>query len=226
VARHYFFEGLDPEVARVTEAAMARLEAAGVVFVETGLPGLSALVSQVSGTVQIHDAGPAIRAWLKDEGAPVDLEALAAGILSPDVKALFQRFIVKGAPGAISEAVYAQARDVGRPAMQAMLAESFAKTGAAAMFFPATMTPATKIGEADQVEIAGKRVAFSQAVSRNISPGSTAGLPGVILPGGLTNGGLPVGLELDGPAGSDRRLLAIGAAVQRLLSPMPAPTIG
>jgi mandelamide amidase len=28
---------------------------------------------------------------------------------------------------------------------------------------------------------------------------------------------LPVGLELDGPAGSDRRLLAIGMALERVL---------
>jgi mandelamide amidase len=226
VARAYYFEGLDPEVARLTEAAMARLKDAGVVFVETSLPGLAALVGQVTGTVQVHDAGPAIRAWLKDEGAPVDLEQLAAGIVSPDVKGIFQRFIAKGATGAIPEAVYAQARDVGRPAMQAMLAEVFAKTGAAAMLFPATMTPATKIGEADRVDIAGKAVAFQTAVSRNISPGSTAGLPGLVLPAGLTNAGLPVAIELDGPAGSDRRLLAIGAAVQRALPSMPAPRLG
>ena len=39
-----------------------------------------------------------------------------------------------------------------------------------------------------------------------VVPGSTAGLPGLVLPAGLTHGGLPVGIEFDGPAASDRAL--------------------
>ena len=40
---------------------------------------------------------------------------------------------------------------------------------------------------------------------RNTSPGNNAGIPGLSLPVGLTKAGLPVGMELDGPAGSDPR---------------------
>ena len=45
------------------------------------------------------------------------------------------------------------------------------------------------------------------------------------LPAGLTAGGLPVGLELDGPLGSDTRLIAIGMAVESLLGALPAPPL-
>jgi hypothetical protein len=34
-----------------------------------------------------------------------------------------------------------------------------------------------------------------------------------------------VAIEIDGPAGSDRRLLAIGAAMEAALLPMPAPAL-
>ena len=34
---------------------------------------------------------------------------------------------------------------------------------------------------------------------------------------------LPVGLELDGPAGSDRRLLAIGMAMEKVFGRLPPP---
>jgi hypothetical protein len=34
---------------------------------------------------------------------------------------------------------------------------------------------------------------------------------------------LPVGLELDGPAGSDRRLIAIGLALEKVFGRLPAP---
>jgi len=44
-------------------------------------------------------------------------------------------------------------------------------------------------------------------MARNIAPGSTAGLPGLVLPAGMTANGLPVALEFDGPSGADRRML-------------------
>jgi mandelamide amidase len=52
---------------------------------------------------------------------------------------------------------------------------------------------------------------------RNTDPSSNAGIPGLSLPLPVADGALPVGLELDGPAGSDRHLLAIGVAIEGLL---------
>jgi len=53
---------------------------------------------------------------------------------------------------------------------------------------------------------------------QNTDPGSNAGVPGIQLPMGFgATSRLPVGLELDGPAGSDRRLIAIGMAVEGVL---------
>ena len=60
-------------------------------------------------------------------------------------------------------------------------------------------------------------------MARNIAPGSTAGLPGLILPAGIASGGLPIALELDGPAGSDRSLLALGLIAEHALGAIPAP---
>jgi mandelamide amidase len=64
---------------------------------------------------------------------------------------------------------------------------------------------------------------FETAVARNIAPGSTAGLPGLVVPVGLTSGGLPVAIEFDAPAGADRALLALGLGVEQLLRPLRAP---
>ena len=41
----------------------------------------------------------------------------------------------------------------------------------------------------------------------------------------MTVGGLPVGLELDGPLGSDARLLGIGLAFEAVLGSLAAPTL-
>jgi mandelamide amidase len=223
IARDSYFEGIDPQVARIAEDVLARLKDAGVTVVEAPRPGVSALIGQVTGAVQVHDAGPALSAWLKESGAPVNLDGLAAGVMSPDVKAIFQRYLVKGAASPIPEALYAAAVNVQRPRLQQLLADWFKATGAEAMLFPATMVAAPKIGQTGPIDVGGRQIPFATAVSRNISPASTAGIPGLIVPGGLTREGLPVGIELDGPAGSDRRLLAIGLAVQALSPSLPEP---
>ena len=74
-----------------------------------------------------------------------------------------------------------------------------------------TMVPPPLIGEDVTVDIGERKVPFFTVVGRNIAPGSTAGLP--------------VGIEFDGPAGSDRALLAIGLSLERALGAIPAPRI-
>ena len=225
IARGYYFEGLDPDVEHQMDAVMARLRAAGVVLVEAEIPGLAELVARVTGPVQIHDAAASLATYLRASGAPVSFEAMMDAV-SPDIKAVFARFVLPGAPFAVSEAAYADARDVHRPALQRLFADHFAQHGVAAMLFPATMTPATLIGEDQTVVIRGTAIPFQTAIARNISPGSTVGLPGLILPAGLTrNTRLPVGFELDGPTGADRSLLGVGLAIQALMPPMPAPNL-
>ncbi|MBM3365699.1 MAG: hypothetical protein FJY48_08320 [Betaproteobacteria bacterium] len=62
------------------------------------------------------------------------------------------------------------------------------------------------------------------AYIQNTDPGSNAGLPGLQVPIGLgVSSNLPVGLELDGPAGSDRKLISIGLALENLFGRLPPP---
>jgi mandelamide amidase len=57
----------------------------------------------------------------------------------------------------------------------------------------------------------------------NTRPVNNAGIAGLSVPMGLTAEGLPVGVEIDGPAGSDRHLLAIGLELEKILGPVPPP---
>ena len=100
----------------------------------------------------------------------------------------------------------------------------FARRAVAAIVFPTTILPAPPIGEEGmEVEVRGRRMPVDEAMSRNIAPGSTAGLPGLVLPAGLTASGLPVALEFDGPAGADRRILELGLALEGVLGSLPPP---
>ena len=109
------------------------------------------------------------------------------------------------------------------PRLRQHYREYFARTGAVAMVLPATMVTAPPIGEGVEVRIRGRSVPFDVAVARNIAPGSTAGLPGLVLPVGLASDGLPVALEFDGPQGSDRALLSLGLAVEAALGRIAPP---
>jgi len=224
IDRDFFFAGIDAEVAALTEQALASLVAAGAVIVEAPGPGLDGVVP-VAMAIQVHDVVPALEHYLLESGAPVDFETMFAGV-SADVAAVFAQMALRGAPSAITGELYAAARDVARPALQQAMAAWFADHRIDAMLLPATMVAATPVGDEGHIEIGGNRVPFVTAIARNISPASTLGLPALVLPCGLTAGGLPVAIELDGPAGSDRRLLAIGLAVEAVLGRLPAPVLG
>ena len=99
----------------------------------------------------------------------------------------------------------------------------FTKNKVAAIVFPTTPLPAAPIGDDQETTLDGKKVPTFGIFIRNTDPGSNAGLPGLSLPIGLTKNGLPVGLELDGPGGSDRELLAIGLAAEKVFGPIPPP---
>ena len=119
-----------------------------------------------------------------------------------------------------------QGHDVkaGLPKLRENFRNYFARNGVAALVFPATMMPAPVIGE-DPVTIGDRKVPFLEAFGRNIAPGSTAGLPGLVLPAGLTQNGLPVSLEFDGPSGTDRALLALGLSLEGVLGHLPPPKV-
>lgn len=221
IARAYYFAGLDPAVAAVVEDVLQRLVAAGVTIIEADVPGLGALVDAITLPVQVHDVVPALAAWLESSGATIGFDDMLAAV-SPDVQAVLKQFALPGAPYAIPDDYYVTARDVHLPALKALLAGWFAEHRVDAMLLPATMTAATPIGAGDIIRIDDTDVPFSTAMGRNIAPGSTAGLPGLVLPAGLSNG-LPVAIELDGPAGCDRHLLGIGLAVEAILGTLRPP---
>jgi mandelamide amidase len=72
------------------------------------------------------------------------------------------------------------------------------------------------LGGLDTVLHNGEAASAFRNYVHNTNPGSNAGLPGISIPAGFAEG-MPVGMELDGPAGSDRRLLAVALALEPLL---------
>lgn len=221
VARGYFFAGLDPEVERVTLDALKKLTAAGAELVEAEVPDVGRLCDLITYQVQNHDILTDLPKYLKKYGAGVSLDEVVAKI-GTDVRELWLHDVLPDSPNHVTETAYRAAVDVHLPALKAIFRDYYARTGAAALVFPATMVTAPKIGvrDATLLSVGGKQIDFDTAIARNISPGSTAALPGLVLPAGIASDGLPVALEFDGPHGSDRALLALGLTLERVLGPI------
>ncbi len=212
----YFWDNLDDGVRVCCDTAVATLRSAGVTFVPVELPGVAQLNGEVSFVVALHEFVRDMTAYLRDSSRGVTFEQLMAGIGSPDVRAIAGPLL---AGGAVPEVDYRRALET-RQRLQALYADCFAQAGVAAMAFPTTPCTAARIGEDETFELNGRACPTFATFIRNTDPGSNAALPGLSLPVGLHDG-LPVGLALDGPFASDRQLLAIGAAVEAALPPMP-----
>ncbi|MCE9657855.1 MAG: indoleacetamide hydrolase [Burkholderiales bacterium] len=218
-----FWAGLEPQLAAVMAQARARLASAGVLFVEVDLAGLAALNDKVSFPIALHEPIADIPAYLAATGVSgIGLREIAAGVASPDVKGAFGAI-----QGDVAGPGYADAIRVFRPQMQRLYADYFKANRLEAMMFPTTVAAAIAIDPvagSGKFMLNGKEVETFATFIRNTDPGSNAGIPGLALPAGMTPGGLPVGLELDGPLGTDRRLIAIGLAFENVLGTLRPPS--
>jgi mandelamide amidase len=222
VPRAHFWSPLDRETERLMEDTLRRLKDAGAVLVRGDIPDVGRLDAEAGFPIALHETVLDLGAYLRFHGIEMGYAQLVAQCGSPDVKGLLQS--LHGA-GAIPEAAYRQALDVLRPQLQAAYRDHFAKEGVAAVLFPTTPLPAAPIGEDETVSLNGERVPTFFTFIRNTSPGSVAGIPGISVPAAVTASGLPLGLELDGPAGSDAALLALAEAVETVLPEVPAPRL-
>ena len=214
VPRAYYYENLDQETAAVIEAVLARIREAGVQLIETEVPDIGGLLEMSAFPIALYEVARDLPAYLEEFDTGVNLAELSAAVASPDVHGVFGA--VAG-EGGITEEVYAAAMDA-REQLRTNFRELFANQELDAIIFPTTILPARPIeGSLETVELNGEQVPTLLSYIHNTDPASIAALPGLSLPAGLTTSGLPVGLEIDGPEQSDRRLLAVAKTLESII---------
>lgn len=214
VPREYFYNGLEPVIARHIEALLGALREAGAVLVEANLEGIAELNQAVSFPVVLFETRVLLGEYVAKHLPGGTLEALAGSIASPDVRSIFAGVM----NGDMPEPTYRQAIERDRPLLRDAYADYFAGHRIEAIVFPTTPLTARPVSEVGEtVELNGQRVPTFPTYIRNTDPGSNAGIPGLSIPLAVAPGEMPVGVEIDGPEGSDRRLLAIGAAIEALI---------
>lgn len=216
IAREYYFDNIDKETAMVIEAALGRLREAGLTLVEEKPGDVGAMNAESAFPIVLREVVGDLSAYLDENMTGTDFSAIRAAAANPDVKGLFA--ILDTAEGHIPDKVYAHALSV-RENMRAMWHDYFAQYDLDGLIFPTTLLPARPIeGSLESVELNGKRVPTFQTYTHNTDPATIAALPGVSLPAGITHGGLPVGIEIDGPEGSDRKLLALADVLENIFN--------
>lgn len=214
VPRAYFYENLEPEVANATDDLLALLVREGATLVDANLPSVETQNGKVGFPIVIYESRELLSAYLRDNGVDGSLASVVNAIASPDVKGLMQSVIDPGVP----RPVYEEALSVHRPELQRLYRDYFRGHRVDAVIFPTTPLTARPIEGSDEtVELNGGRVPTFPTFIRNTDPGSNAGIPGLSIPLGKTEAGLPFGIEIDGPANSDQKLLAIGALLEALI---------
>lgn len=218
-----FVSELHPEVARVTDEAFRRLQSAGAKLVRADVSAEVRAGTDLTRTINVYETAVNMSAFLAEHGAGVSFEEMVAQS-SADIQTLFRDRIVPGAPNAVGRDQY-EAAVKQLDALRAGVRSYFVENEVAVLAFPVVRMPPPLIGEDKEVEILGQKVPIRAAMGRNIGQGSCAGMPCLVLPGGMTSNGLPIGLEFDAVPGHDRELLALGLSLEKALGSIAPPRV-
>ncbi|MCW3053624.1 MAG: indoleacetamide hydrolase [Chthonomonadales bacterium] len=227
VDRANFVSNVDPSVSVLFEAALVKLQKRGVTVVDISImppTDFQNTINALRFSVGFYEAPINLARYLQGVQPPLTVQQVANQIASPDVRGIFFNFLVPGAPLAVSPQTY-QAGLAARANLRSAYATAVQNQRLDGVIFPTTLLPARPIGQDVTVDLNGRQFPTTLIYSQNVVPGSYAGLAGLSLPIGLTDTGLPVGLELDGLEGSDEAVLGIGLSLEKVFGHLPAPQL-
>ncbi|HUB82872.1 MAG TPA: amidase [Bryobacteraceae bacterium] len=189
---NFFFERLDAEVELAVRGAIARLESLGAEVRPVKLPDMAAL-NAVGRVILLCEASAVMAPHLKNRDQ-----------FGSDVLALLDQ-------GRLVPATdYIQAQRL-RKRMVREFAQVWSSVDC--LIAPTTPNTAPRIGETT-VKLGGHEEDVRLATTRLVRSMNLLGLPALSMPCGLNGAGLPIGLQIIGPAFEERLILRVGAALE------------
>ena len=172
--------------------AIARAQSLGAVIKPVRLPDMDAL-NAVARIVLLSEASSVAEPFMEDRGQ-----------FGPDVLALLDQ-------GRLVPATdYINAQRLRRK-MRREFEQVWQDVDC--LIAPATPTPAPRIGDTT-IRLGGRDEDVRLASTRLVRCFNTLGFPALSLPCGLSASGLPLGMQIVGPAFEEALLLRIGAALE------------
>lgn len=219
--RHYL-DLVEPEIEAHFRDTLRRLRDAGAEVVEVDLgDDFSALAETLTWNLFFRETMAAVSDFLDRHRIPTSFDDIHAA-LKPELKEAWSHVVVPNGPGFMPESSYEAALSVDRPELQRRFDDAFRRSGAEALLFPTTPSTAPLIEHQFKFAIAGQEVSYL-ALAKHTVPASGAGLPGISLPTGFLESRLPIGLEMDGAPGGDRRLLDLARRVEAAVGALASP---
>lgn len=219
-----FRENMTADIKRMMDDVESRLKDAGVVLVDVEIPDLMDMVNQASLVTLGARLRQDVETYLARSAAKVTFDEIADQIADPFVKGWMTPFFDPDSD-ILKEEARVSAEVI--PALKSAYTATFVDNTLDAILFPTTPIPAgIEVPGTEDVIVDGIQIPGGIWLNiQNATPASLWGGPGISLPSGLTSSGLPMGIELDGAIGADRTLLALAAAVEHVLPPMPSPDL-
>ena len=188
----FFFEHLDRDVESAVRGAMARAESLGAEMRPVRLPDMEAL-NAVARIVLLCEASAVAESYPQDRS-----------LYGADVRALLDQ-------GRLVPATdYINAQRL-RRRMRREFDQVWKEVDC--VVTPATPISAPRAGDTT-VRLGGRDEDVRLAATRLVRGVNALGYPALCLPCGLSSAGLPVGLQIIGPAFEEALLLRIGAALE------------
>ena len=188
----FFFERIDPDVESAVRGAIARAESMGAIVKAVRIPDMHAL-NAVARMVLLAEAAAVAEPFREDRAA-----------FGADVLALLDQ-------GRLIPAVdYVNAQRL-RRRMRSEFDQVWKQVDC--LITPVTPNAAPKIGEAT-VRLGGQDEDVRLAATRLARGINALGYPSLAMPCGLSPKGLPVGLQIIGPAFQELQVLKIGAVLE------------
>jgi aspartyl-tRNA(Asn)/glutamyl-tRNA(Gln) amidotransferase subunit A len=192
LAESFYFDRLHEEVESAVRGALARAESLGAVVKPVRLPDIPAL-NAVARMVLLAEASAVAEPWPEDRS-----------LYGADVRALLDQ-------GRLVPATdYINAQRLRRK-MRREFDQVWKEVDC--LITPATPSAAPRIGDTT-VRLGGRDEDVRLASTRLVRGVNALGYPALAMPCGLTASGLPVGLQIIGPAFDEALLLRIGAALE------------
>jgi len=219
IPKEYFGAGLDPEVERAVRQGIATLQAAGAEIVEVSLPHTDYCVA-VYYLVAPAEASSNLARY---DGVKYGFRARAAETLADMYRNTrsqgfgdeVKRRILIGTYALSSgyyDAYYKKASQV-----RTLIIEDFKKAFAQCdvLASPVAPTPAWRLGEKNDDPLS-VYLSDIMTISANL-----AGIPGMSIPCGFSQAGLPIGLQLQAAHFQEEKLLAVAYNLEQRLTITP-----
>ena len=189
---NFFFERLDADVELCVRGAIARLESLGASVKPVKVPDVAA-VNSVARVILLCEASAMLEPHLVDRGQ-----------FGADVMALLDQGRLLPA----TDYIHAQR-------LRKQMVREFAQvwSNVDCLIAPTTPNTAPRVGDTT-VKLGGREEDVRLATTRLVRSLNLLGLPALSIPCGLSGDGLPVGLQIVGPAFEEALILRVGASME------------